>query len=109
MQLKQMRKLKLLITNRMKQNNFKFIQLFIALLILSIFAASTGKSQTINEKISNKIINAELKEVSINEHSKLEIAGKGEDQIQVLTVWGTAYEMGKAPLPRESFRVSKKQ
>jgi len=91
-----MLKLKLLKTNRIKQINFRFNKFIIALLILSIFAVSSGKSQTINEKFSNKIIKAELKEVSINEHAKLEIAGKGEDQIQVLTVWGTAYEMGKA-------------
>ena len=91
-----MLKLKLSKTNRLKQINFRINKFIIALLIFSTFAVSIGKSQTINDKVSNKIIKAELNEVSITDHARLEIAGKGEDQIQVLTVWGTPYEMGKA-------------
>jgi hypothetical protein len=50
----------------------------------------------IKEKAYNKIVPAGLKKVNEVEHAKLEIAGQGEDQIHVLTVWGTAYEMGFA-------------
>ena len=57
---------------------------------------SEREKKITNEKVNKKIIQAELKEVSVIEHAKLEIAGQGEDQIQVLTVWGTPYEMGKA-------------
>ncbi|RLD83887.1 MAG: hypothetical protein DRJ10_02620, partial [Bacteroidetes bacterium] len=80
----------------MKLINFKCRQFRIVLSVLSIITITSCNIETSEEKANQKIIKAELKEVSIIEHAKLEIAGNGEDQIHVLTVWGTPYEIGKA-------------
>lgn len=49
-----------------------FNQLFILWFVLSILVVSSGKSQSLTENISNKIIQADLKEVTLIEHAKLE-------------------------------------
>lgn len=84
--------------------NFKLELSSLVLIIFLVTVISCGKSQEkiekaklkIEDKISNKIVGAVLKEITEIEHAKLEIAGEGEDEIHVLTVWGTSYEMGFA-------------
>lgn len=44
----------------------------------------------------SKILQAALRPLRSVPHGKLEVAGEKEDQIHVLTLWGTPYEMGKA-------------
>ncbi len=73
-----------------------FNHIFILLFVLSMVVISSSKSQTLTEKTGSKIIQADMREVALIEHGKLEIAGQGDDEIHVLTVWGNAYEMGKA-------------
>ncbi|RLD79338.1 MAG: hypothetical protein DRJ10_08975 [Bacteroidetes bacterium] len=80
----------------MKKINSQFSQFKMVLLVFSLITITSCKLQPDEEKTNTKIIKAHLKEVSVIEHAKLEVAGHGEDQIHVLTVWGTPYEMGKA-------------
>ena len=67
----------------------------IVILSLSIFFFNCQKENQTQAK-DDRIIKAEFKDVAKTDHGKLEITGQGEDQIQVLTLWGTPYEMGKA-------------
>jgi len=66
---------------------------WVALLALLLFGCEQQKPVNTPNK---KIVKAELTEVAATAHGKLAIAGQGEDRIHVLTLWGTAYEMGQA-------------
>ncbi len=68
--------------------------LMIVLILPSIFGCS-GESDS--KAIENeKIITANLISVASIENGELSVAGEGDDKIQILKVWGTPYEMGKA-------------
>lgn len=69
--------------------------------IYIVFAASLlvfacQKQNETSTTVSKKIIQAKIKNVAQVEHGQLAIAGEGEDKIQIVKVWGTPYEMGKA-------------
>ncbi len=71
----------------------------IPLIFVSIFAAFLFSCERIPEnnlEHSNKIVRANLQKLSETEHGSLWLAGKGEDRIHVLKVWGTPFEMGAA-------------
>ncbi|MBN1351270.1 hypothetical protein JXJ21_17765 [candidate division KSB1 bacterium] len=63
-------------------------------LIFAFLTACTSGDKS--QPQSGKIIKAEYTELKVTENGRLEITGSGEDQIYVLTLWGTPYQMGKA-------------
>ena len=67
------------------------------ILFISIFTVlfSCQIKQTA-QSTDDRIIDAAYTELARIDHGKLEITGQAEDQIHVVTVWGTPYEMGKA-------------
>lgn len=71
------------------QNKFFF---WLLILTVGFFSCQTVKQTP----PSRKIIPAEYTEISETANGKLEITGEGEDQMHLLYVWGTPYEMGKA-------------
>ncbi|KAA3662080.1 MAG: hypothetical protein DWQ10_03245 [Calditrichaeota bacterium] len=71
-----------------------WFHLTIVLLIFSLFFFQCTKQESTEN--ATKIVDAHPKRIATTDNGVLEIAGKDEDQIHVLTVWGTPYEMGKA-------------
>ncbi|TFG96493.1 MAG: hypothetical protein E4H13_12075 [Calditrichales bacterium] len=45
---------------------------------------------------TDKIVKADITQLSETDNGSLAIAGQGEDQIHILKLWGSPYEMGKA-------------
>lgn len=79
----------------MKQ--FNFFQSVILLLIGSVLILPGCQTkQPDNALTHEKIIKAEYRELAAIDHGNLASTGTGADQIHVLTVWGTPYEMGRA-------------
>ncbi|HDL19180.1 MAG TPA: hypothetical protein ENH29_09005 [Bacteroidetes bacterium] len=79
----------------MKLSKNSLIITFITILLFFGLLTSCEKKPSSQVK-NDKIISAEFRDVKSTGHGKLEITGQGEDQIYVLTVWGSAYEMGAA-------------
>lgn len=71
------------------------IRFLISLFLLSLFLSNCQKQEQ-TKRTDDRIIKAEFKELAMLEHGKLEMTGQGDDQIRVLTLWGTPYEMGIA-------------
>ncbi|NOY58424.1 MAG: hypothetical protein GXO75_05770 [Calditrichaeota bacterium] len=62
----------------------------------SLLTFACQKQDETSAAVSKKIVQAKIINVAKVEHGQLAIAGEGEDKIQIVKVWGTPYEMGKA-------------
>lgn len=65
-------------------------------ILLSFGLFTSCEKKPLSRIKDEKIITAKFRDVKTTDHGKLEITGQGEDQIYMLTVWGSAYEMGLA-------------
>lgn len=73
-----------------------FVKLFLPTLLILLFATTGCQRKETIPKSNQKIIKSVITPLSANNHGSLGITGQGEDQIFVLKLWGTPYEMGKA-------------
>ncbi len=62
----------------------------------SLLTFACQKQNESSTAVTKKIVQAKIQNVAKVEHGQLAIAGEGEDKIQIVKVWGTPYEMGKA-------------
>lgn len=74
--------------------NRLIIPRFIFTLFTILLLSCQQQNQT--QMTDEKIIQAEFKELATTDHGRLGMTGQGDDQIYLLTVWGTPYEMGRA-------------
>jgi hypothetical protein len=79
----------------MSKYKYFIVEFFLVGLILALIIGCSGESGS-NDIEKEKIITANPVKIRGIENGELSIAGKGEDKIHILKVWGTPYEMGKA-------------
>ncbi|KAA3616333.1 MAG: hypothetical protein DWQ05_11380 [Calditrichaeota bacterium] len=79
-----------------RNKDFQYFGIKILILIGFAFFILQCQSEKSSNSTVSKILKVQPEFVTSAPHGRLAIAGENEDKIQVLTVWGTPYEMGKA-------------
>ena len=80
------------------EKNFNHSERYLIGLILLITGGLFGFNctQQKSEPVApQKIIKANYRGITRVDHGTLEMTGQGEDQIYIVKVWGTPYDMGK--------------
>lgn len=80
----------------MKSKSTRFLGFTYLMIIAISLALFGGCRQQTEEDASARIIKARMETVAKTENGVLAVAGQGEDKIQIVKVWGSPYEMGRA-------------